>query len=237
MTTRVDIFMTWFTALLLSGLIPTSAIAAANNLKPDLQYRASVVKTDAGSEWHVSLKMKGNADGVTILEVPSKWASRDGLEKGIQDFRVSGSDVVVEDDAGADAQVRMRRIRHQPHTEITVTYRLTRIGSVEPQSQNDAYSPLLHSQYFHVIGTGAWVTPSEKHGQLVNININWTLPTDWAIANSFGVNQITQSLRTTLQAFRHALYLGGDFRIASFKLRDQPVYVALRGDWDSLTKT
>jgi len=198
---------------------------------PELRYAVNVVPAGAVIEWHITIKMKGNANGVTELEVPSKWANRDDLAKGIQDLRVSGDSAVLEDSIGDDEAVKIRRIRHRPDEALTIEYRLTRIGSAEPESQKDAYSPVLSAQYFQVIGDGAWIVPRAERAKTFSIAIDWKMPADWSIANSFGANQRNQTFSTTLNKFRHALYLGGDFRLTSFRIKNQPVFVAARGDW------
>jgi predicted metalloprotease with PDZ domain len=200
-------------------------------MAPDIGYTIKVAPAGAVTEWHVKMKMKGNASGVTELEIPSRWASRDDLGKGIQDLRVSGKEVILEDAILDDEAVQVRRVRHPPGEAITIEYRLTRIGNPDPESQKDAYAPVLSPQYFQVIGNGAWIVPRGERTKRFTIAMNWQLPADWSIANSFGANQRTQTFNTTLQNFRHALYLGGDFRLASFTVRNQPVWIAIRSDW------
>jgi predicted metalloprotease with PDZ domain len=212
-------------------LFLAAAATATPPVPPDLAYTVNVVPAGAATEWQVTLIMKGSASGVTELEVPSKWASRDDYIKGIQDLRVTGEQAILDDDAVDDDAVKIRRIRHRPNAALTITYRLTRIGSPEPESQKDAYSPVLSAQYFHVIGHGAWIVPRAARAEPFTISLRWNMPADWAIANSFGANTRSQTVRTTLQKFRHALYLGGDFRLRSFRVKNQPVFVATRGDW------
>ncbi len=198
---------------------------------PDLRYRVEVVSVASGVEWRVALKMTGSAAGLTELELPAKWASRDDLEKGILDFQVAGENVVVEEISDIDDTIKLRRIHHKPGTALAIQYRVIRIGNSDPESQKDAYSPVLNASYFQVIGHGAWVVPRIERNKRLNIAIDWALPAGWSIANSFGVGKTSQAFNTSLQNFRHALYLAGDFRIRSFKVRNQPVYLAIRGDW------
>ena len=177
--------------------------------------------------------MTGNANGVTEFELPNQWAGRDDLLKGIKDFSVTGGE--LNDSAKADEAVEIRRVTHAPGALLTIQYRLVRIGNAYPESHREAFSPVLEPTYFHVIGTGAWVVPRAARDEKFLISLKWEMPKDWAIANSFGagaeIRAGAQRITTTLGAFRHGLYIGGDFRIATFTVKNYPVLVALRGEW------
>ena len=231
-----------------------TAVSKTGNSIRALAYTIKVIPVSTGIEWAVTLKLEGNANGLTEFEMPSSWAGREDLGQGIKDFKVMGgtisSDVEMKNAAvGKSAQDDMKGltsdsasvikplpvsthlVTHAPGAALTIEYRLARIGSAYPASQRDAYSPVLEANYFHVIGTGAWITPKLAREAPIKITLRWELPVEWAIANSFGAGERTQLVNTTLSSFRQGLYLGGDFRIAKVLVRNYPVYIALRSEW------
>lgn len=244
--------------LYLSAAPSVATVAPAKAKAPSvIDYAINVVPVSNGIEWLVTLKLDGSADGVTLLDVPNKWAGREDLRQGIKDITVSGGQLLADDvaakidgktsdkvnnlanekatekfvEAASGDAVRTRRITHAPNAALTVSYRLTRIGESYPQSQRDAYAPVLESTYFHVIGEGAWIVPQRPRDEKVTIRLQWELPANWMIANSFAANQRRQQFSVPLSTFRQGLFIGGDFRLSKFTVRDQPVYVALRGEW------
>lgn len=224
----------------------TSVIKGHKRIRA-LDYTVKVIPVSTGIEWAVTLKLAGEASGVTEFEMPSSWAGREDLGQGIKDFKVSGGTISIDevvknaDSASAPpavpapvstpAPLSTRRVTHAPGGALTIEYRLVRIGNAYPASQREAYASVLQANYFHVIGTGAWVAPQLDRDAPVKITLHWDLPPEWAIANSFGAGQRMQVVNTTLGSFRQGLYLGGDFRIAKLLVRNYPVYIALRGEW------
>ncbi len=195
----------------------------------------STSATESRSEWLVTLKLKGSNTGNTEFELPHKWAGRDDFLSGVKDLTVNGdgiaSSIVSLTDLAEVNEVKIFRAIHTPNAALTIQYRLTRIGEAYPKSQSDAYSPVLEKNYFHVIGYGAWVVPRVPREQKLKVVMHWQMPADWAVANSFETGRREQSFSATMGAMRNALYLGGDFRLAKFSVKNYPVTVALRGEW------
>ena len=102
-----------------------------------LDYAIKIVPVSAGIEWLITLKMTGNANGVTEFELPNQWAGRDDLLKGIKDFSVTGGE--LNDSAKADEAVEIRRVTHAPGALLTIQYRLVRIGNAYPESHREAF--------------------------------------------------------------------------------------------------
>ncbi len=67
-----------------SALAPTvvpdrTAVSKTGNSIRALAYTIKVIPVSTGIEWAVTLKLEGNANGLTEFEMPSSWAGREDL--------------------------------------------------------------------------------------------------------------------------------------------------------------
>jgi len=194
-----------------------------------LSYKITVDQSQPKPILQIELGFTGETDGETELELPSEWAGQEkyylgienlrGLTPGIELLQPSPDKVVVHHPAGA---------------LIKISYNLKQVWEKGIDSDG-FYWPILDAQYFHFFGHAAWIVPTGsawRNGKPIHIRLDWNgLKDGWNLANSHGADERSQNLVTTLSQFRHAVYLGGDFRVLRFDVKGYPIRVAVRGKW------
>lgn len=167
----------------------------------------------------------GDASGRTAIELPSTWAGQTELWRDISAVSATGATLAP----GASPHERVAV--HEPRAEIVITYEIRQHDEIAEIDHRRVYRPLVQAAYFHLIGHGFVVAPAWEGDSERRIRLRWDLGDDMTMANSFGVTARAQEIDTTLDALRHAVFVGGDFRVHTLEVRGQPVHVALRGSW------
>ncbi|QNM84556.1 peptidase [Polaribacter pectinis] len=127
-------------------------------------------------------------------------------------------------------------VYHPESKNISFTYHIIQdIKSIGSKAKN---RPLVQDNYFHVLGESLFIVPEELYEEDVNdpeiiVNIKWlNFPKDFVIHNTFGSQQLHQTLKIKLWSeFYYSLFVGGDYRIKSFKYLEKPIHFAIRGKW------
>ncbi|MEW7277605.1 M1 family aminopeptidase [Aquimarina sp. 2201CG1-2-11] len=105
---------------------------------------------------------------------------------------------------------------------------------------NNFFRPVIQSNYFHLFSHNLFMTPfSIIPGVTYDIQLIWKdFPKNYTIHNSFGSNQLKQKLTNIkLEDFKQAVFVGGDYIISSFKIKENLVYFATRGEWIPFNQT
>ncbi len=210
------------------GIAGQGQDASVDEARP-LAYELATRRTDKALEFHVRLRFTGDASGRTPLVLPSQWGGQDRLFEAIRDLRAVGGR--IEDGDSESARV----IAHDPAAAITVSYRFVQDRAVEFSDHGRTRRPILTPDYFHFIGHGAFVHPAWQDDAERRITLHWKgLPEGWSLAHSFGAGAgaARQDLDITIDQMLHALYVGGDFRAHRILVRERPVVVGVRGEWD-----
>lgn len=100
--------------------------------------------------------------------------------------------------------------------------------------------PRVKNQFFHILGQSLFVVPElifekkEADPSLI-AQIEWMdFPANFVIHNTFGSSQKKQLLKVKLWSqFYHSLFVGGDYRIYPFEHHRQPIFLAVRGEWQT----
>jgi predicted metalloprotease with PDZ domain len=183
-----------------------------------------------GPRFHINLRFRGEPAGTTTLVLPNRWAGQQHLYRAIRNLRVSSPGAQLLGTSEPHTKV----IRHAPNQELRVSYELVQEGEGGPRGGHGTvyYRPIVRGEYFHWVGKVAWVHPAWDEEEAVRLSVRWEgLPRGWAVGNSFGVDRRRQRFVATVEEFKSAVFVGGDFRFASVPVGGKPVYVALRGSW------
>lgn len=123
-------------------------------------------------------------------------------------------------------------MHYTPNTNVRIYYQVEEIRNGEIEAEN-YYMAVINKQYFHFYSDTFFILPSWDLNQEYDIRIAWDhMPSNWNLANSFGVNQKIQDVKIPLWKFRHAVFAGGDYRIHQRMIGQSPVYFAIRGKWN-----
>src|SRR6478672_838758 len=107
----------------------------------------------------VEIRLRGDADGETRLNLPDEYASGEHAYRFMSDFTVKGAKVTAPDPAH-------RVLTHKPGAKLIVRYRVQSAYPADPQSGGNPYAgPLIRPQWFALLGEYAFAAPEgREHG-------------------------------------------------------------------------
>ncbi|NQY42110.1 MAG: hypothetical protein HRT87_02035 [Legionellales bacterium] len=220
--------LTW---ILLSLIIICSSLFAE---KPrELSYVFEKITDNSIS---VKLNFIGSSTGETNLILPGKWAGQD-LSKNVYDIEVIGSKNTK---INLNTRNYKRKIIHKPNEKIIITYKVKQNFVGKPTLTDQAHTPVIQKDYFHLIGNGFLIAPDFDPGSdddiSININLTWNLPKNWSIANSYGVqNRIQKNISSTIGELFHSLYIAGNFDLVHKKISGNDLWIAFKKDeWQNI---
>jgi predicted metalloprotease with PDZ domain len=183
---------------------------SATHLQVDLRFRA------------------GSARTTRLLLPDTGW----GNEKRFYDA-IEGLEVVA--DTGAAVTLRdadapsARLLEHPPGAVVHVRYRLHQDWSGDRVRR---FRPVFAERWLHFFGNAALARPAVDPDEPRPLEITWAgVPAGLTVADSFGVGEGTRRLTAPLSRVIDAVYVAGDFRLRRVPVGDEPVWVAVRGDW------
>ncbi|HEX4950402.1 MAG TPA: hypothetical protein VFZ34_27300, partial [Blastocatellia bacterium] len=208
-----------------------SMVAAAQ--PRHISYQLEPVTDETGLRFRIELNFTGHEAGRTELILPSRSANETRLYEAIQRLEISPSSINVADTSEPWVKV----LTHEPGAAIRVRYELVQDRADALQAQRGAgFRPVLQRNYFHWLGN-AWVRPGLEEADQFSFTLTWkNLPPDWVISHTFGSNLSggdfrQQQFTASLRAFTSSVFVGGDFRLRTVTVKEQPVRIALRGAW------
>lgn len=126
---------------------------------PSVDYRLDVVQADPAQPVTllVELRLHGDADGETRLDLPTEFADSKDLWKNLWDLQVKGA-TVAEDGPG------VRVLRHKPGAPLTIRYRVRTAYPEDPQAHdgNPYRGPILRPAWLAVLGEGVFAVPDGR---------------------------------------------------------------------------
>ncbi|MCA9523054.1 MAG: hypothetical protein KC609_18895 [Myxococcales bacterium] len=209
-----------------SGCTRRVSVYEPSHLQAALSYRIALRPTSHGPELDVDLEFRGSSTGTTRVLLPDRWASATQYYQMIRGPRVLNEGATITADSPAS-----RLIQHRPNERLKLRYRVATRQSLRMIDPYAYFWPLIRGSYLHFFGHGVFVVPADDGKVRRTIELEWVLPRDWTVANSFAVNQRRQRFLATRGALRHAIYVAGDFRLYRRDVKGGPVWVALRDQW------
>jgi predicted metalloprotease with PDZ domain len=215
----------------LTPFIASTAIASTPAC--DIEYRFDPV-WETPDTWHfeVRLSFPAGERTRTRIRVVSDWGGVPDFHRAIREVAPAGRG----HDVAATAEPNVWLVSHPAGGRVDVRYRFVNdvpnvdLGSID---HREAYRNMLGARHFQFFGYGALVQPEPiKEFELLDACLDFSrLPSQWSFASSHGLDSRSLRKRTTLQALRSAVYVGGDFRIHRREVAGRPLFVAMRGSW------
>ena len=213
-------------AAIRSQPLPRSA-KPLRGLRYELRYR---VPPGSGSPvLQVDLFLKGDPNGQTAIFLPGRWAFVRDFSQWVRDVRVLTPGATIR----LGPRPHYRLVVHPPGAKLHLRYEVVARAPVPALGQKNRYYHVFRRPGFRFVGHAVFAIPGWRALGRRYVELRWVTPpgSAWALANSFGAGQAVQRLRASLFELRHAIYLGGDYRVARRTVRGRPVVVAIRGRW------
>lgn len=127
------------------------------------------------------------------------------------------------------------KVYHPKGKKVTLTYRIRQ--DFKDPDYNAFFRPVVKDSFFIVLGQSLFVVPeyftADDFNKQIEATIEWIgFPKTFKIQNTFATQVQKQTIKATLwDEFYKSLFVGGDYRMYSFKHHEKPVYFAIRGDW------
>lgn len=167
----------------------------------------------------VELIFQGNEDGLTEIEIPISWTGKPFEE--IVNLEFSSITGKLEADITSDSII----ISHRPCEEIKVKYDVVNLS--ETQDIHSAY--FQDKNFFRFTGDVVFLTPKLDPYEKRNIVLEWKdLPSNWSIANSFGIHEIKQELVLSFFSFHLGLFVGGEISILRSEEDENAPYIVMQ---------
>lgn len=171
----------------------------------------------------------------TIVDLPDEFGPGRNFHANIRNLESLDPGVVIREGAKPAQRVLVHKANRPASQPIRLRYELHN-KQREKLSHENFYDPILEPTWFQLIGHSTFIQPAQFGDKdAVTLTIEWRdLPADWSLAGSHGVKTGTTTTWTipnaAVQLARHAVYVGGDFRLHKVLIGDQPLYIALRGE-------
>lgn len=209
----------------LVGMALASMPVVARAADP-IDYRLTVERATSGPRVTVTMRLRGDADGTTDLDLPNSWAGSDGLWRNIGDWRVTGGAIADTD------KPDVRRIRHRPGALLTIRYRVTDPDPLLPGPDYHKAQPWIERDWITLHGEGVIVIPAGSEDRPARFA--WgAAPRGWRVASDLD----TPPPGLTANQVATGIFIGGhDLRLIERKVGGAPLRLALLGAW-SFTDT
>jgi predicted metalloprotease with PDZ domain len=174
----------------------------------------------------VVLEFQGDKSGETKIRLPNNYGSSEDY-KGIKFLKALSSNSSIEN----SDQLEIKIVKHPPGSMIRIYYQIEQVRRNDIELGNH-YMATINKQFFHFLGETFFIIPEWETSSEFLFHIYWNkMPSNWNLANSFGVNEKVQEVKLSISHFLHTVFVGGDFRILKRSVYENPIYIAIKGKW------
>jgi predicted metalloprotease with PDZ domain len=208
------------------------SLAAGLAPRADVSWTLELVREPA-LELRVSMDLRGDADGRTVLGVTEGWGGV--AEAGADLARVQATSVEGDVLTVEHPQPWKWEVVHAPGQVLRVTYAIAASEGAHDLNSRAHYRPLLNARGMHLIGELALLRPEEADGDAKRkVRIGWKGfdEAGWEVISSFGRGSSDLELELPLRDVCQALFLAGEIELVEREVRGGPLTLALfDGDW------
>jgi predicted metalloprotease with PDZ domain len=173
-----------------------------------------------GQRLAVEMRLRGDADGETRIELPDEWAGSSELWRGISAFAVDSGTLSGEGAA--------RIIRHAPGAPLVVRY-LVASGGSDAETAGQKARPIVELSWFFFHGEGVFAAP--EGGGDRPATFRWgALPPGWKTASD--LDHLQTRGGTVDDVVESAAIGGPDILVTDRTVMGARLRVAMRGAWD-----
>ncbi|HEX8572501.1 MAG TPA: hypothetical protein VF759_07110 [Allosphingosinicella sp.] len=178
------------------------------------------LQKDGSRALDVEMRLRGEPDGETELQLPSVWAGTSELWRHATGLRISGSKSI-------SGTYERPLIRHRPGARLKVRYRIVSAYSEDPGFDYEKARPMVRPDWFFVHGETVFASAGDIARPA---RFRWgRLPRGWTVASDL---DHLDGKPTTLANLINSVAIGGErLQVVRRDLRGAPLRVALLGDW------
>jgi predicted metalloprotease with PDZ domain len=159
-----------------------------------------------------------------MIRLPDEWNGQGRLFDAIRDLDAKSDRTEIKPGPGPSSRI----IRHPPDALITLEYTVVKDWSGRRLKDGHYARVVVTPDYLYAVGEALWITPDWPESRPVSLRLRWDGGIqNWSFRNSFGTG-IDQQFQSSPAAFRHATFIGGDFRVRRLEPFGQAVYLATR---------
>ena len=176
----------------------------------------------------VDLSFDAASNQNTKIILPSSWSGQRELYRCVTNLKSESPGVFIEDTDRPSIKV----VTHPRVGKVTLSYEL--VSDVEGRPlKNGIYNrPIINDQFFYLLGNTSFILPDFPGGEPLTFSLNWIgFNPDRSLANSFGVGKTSQRFDASLEEFKKAVFIGGDFRLQKFQEAEGSLWMATRDKW------
>lgn len=206
-------------------LVCATGFAALSTASPSLadtalEYSVSpVLDANGVTALQVQIRLDGEDDGDTVLNLPNEWGGKTKLYEGLRDLRIAGGTVVTQADPAK------RIIQHRPRAKLFISYKVVQTWAGEARANgSNEYRPIIQPKYFHVLGNALFITPERDDHPPARFEFKG-LPKGWTFASDLEHGAMGRKL--VVDDIVESVLVGGDYRV----LTRGKVRLAIRGKW------
>ena len=180
-----------------------------------------VMQRGSLSAIEVEMRFRGDADGETVLEMPTRWAGSNELWRNAEDLEIRGVRRLTGD-------YSRPVLHHRPGARIRVNYRVTTAYDGDPGYAYEKARPIVRPGWFFVHGEGVFAVPAGRAGSPASFR--WgRFPRNWKVASDL---DHLKDWRTTVVNIVDSVAIGGtDLTVLERTVGRAPLRVAIRGQW------
>jgi predicted metalloprotease with PDZ domain len=209
-----------FAALLLIALVAGCVTPQSAHRSPVDYTLRPVMAGGALIAIAVEMRFKGDASGVTVLELPSEWGGKDKLYEAIDGLAVSGGAAEL----SPVAKPQERIIHHQPGARLSVRYLVHHADEGAARNGNP-YRPVIQTNRFQLLGGAVFAQPAGADDAApARFHIEG-MPAGWVFASNL------ERAGLTMRDVQESISVGGDFRILTRIVKGAQLRVAIDGGW------
>ena len=174
----------------------------------------------------VRVFLSGETDGATEFTIPDRFGPADQLSQCIRNLRCTSASCTLV----VNKSMSRFAVHHPANAAVEIQYEVIQDVAGETLTTETAFRPLIRPDFFYILGSALFVTPMFGEGSCA-VTLDWRgLPPDWQIHNSFGTGQHVQHFQFSKSRLIESVFMGGHFRVLETRVRNSPVYLAIRGD-------
>lgn len=198
-----------------------------------INYTISPVTENGEQLLKIKMGFEASDTDETILLFQDQAWGQDSLHNVIREIKLLSEkgEVISNRDSG---WFQIKHPKGLKQIELEYTVKQDTKGDLVTRA---TYRPVIQPEYFHAFSHNLFMLPKniiDASNDDFDVTLKWeSFSEDYKIANSFGSNELIQTIDNTSEdKFHTAIFVGGDFRVHEIDIKNNKVAFIIRGEWE-----